>query len=76
MKAKFLKKEIILVILSLLFSNILVGCSINTPPTDSDNKKNSSISQNEKKEISKSGFKPLEGKTFVNNGIPGVIIKN
>lgn len=46
MKAKFLKKEFILVILSLLFSNILVGCSINTPP-------------DEKKEISKDSSKEV-----------------
>ncbi|MCY6372625.1 hypothetical protein [Clostridium ganghwense] len=59
MKVKFLKKEIIFVILSLLFSNILVGCSINTPPTDSDNKKNSSILQDEEKKISKDSSKEV-----------------
>ncbi|MEW9095958.1 MAG: hypothetical protein AB2417_12835 [Clostridiaceae bacterium] len=51
MQAKFLKKKIILVILSLLFSNIVVGCSFNAPPNDSDNKKNSSISKDSSKEV-------------------------
>lgn len=51
MKTKFLKKEFTLVILSILFSNILIGCTINTSTTDSYNKKDSSISQDEKKEV-------------------------
>lgn len=51
MKAKFLKKEFILVVLSLFLSNILIGCSMNTSKTDSYNKENSSISQDEKKEV-------------------------
>lgn len=59
MKAKFLKKDFMLVILSLLFSNILIGCSNNTPSTDSYNKINSSISQCEKKEISKDSSKEV-----------------
>lgn len=59
MNRKFLKKEFILVILSLLFSNIFIGCSINTSTTDSCNKKNSSISQDEKKEISKDSSKEV-----------------
>ncbi|MFD3158795.1 hypothetical protein ACFIJ5_18450 (plasmid) [Haloimpatiens sp. FM7330] len=59
MKVKFFKKEIILVILCLLFSNILVGCSINICLNDSDNKKSSSISQDAKKEISKNSSKKV-----------------
>lgn len=59
MKAKFLKKEFIFVTLSLLFSNILIGCSNNTHTTDSYNKKNPSISQDQKKEISKDSSKEV-----------------
>ncbi|KAJ48729.1 hypothetical protein BD780_000875 [Clostridium tetanomorphum] len=59
MKAKFLKKEIVLVTLSLLFSNILIGCSTNKSTTDSYNKPNSSISQEGKKEISKDSSKEV-----------------
>lgn len=51
MKAEFLKKKFIFVILSLFFSNILIGCSINTSKTDSYNEENSSLSQSEKKEV-------------------------
>lgn len=78
MKSKFLKKEINLVVLSLLFSSILAGCSINTTPTDSNNKKNSSISQNEKKEISKDSPKEVDSteksgkdKNYKSNISPG-----
>lgn len=59
MKGNFLKKKFILVILSLLFSNILIGCSIDKSANDSYNKKNSSISQGEKKEISKDSSKEV-----------------
>lgn len=59
MKAKFLKEKCIFVTLSLLFSNILIGCSNDTPTTDSFNKKSSSISQDEKKEISKDSSKEV-----------------
>jgi len=59
MKAKFLKKKFILVILSLFFSNILIGCSINKSTTDSYNKENPSISQGEKKEPSKDSSKEV-----------------
>ena len=59
MKAKLLKQVIILLILSLAFSNILIGCSINTSTTDSNIKKDSSVSQDEKKEISKDSSKEV-----------------
>lgn len=59
MKAKFLKKKFILVILSLFFANILIGCSINKSTTDSSNKENSSISQDEEKETSKDSSKEV-----------------
>ncbi|MBM7871413.1 hypothetical protein JOC70_002913 [Clostridium pascui] len=59
MKSKFLKKKFILVILSLFFANILIGCSINNSTTDSSNKENSSISQDEKKETSKDSSKEV-----------------
>lgn len=50
MKAKFLKKEIFLIILSLLFSNMLIGCSGNTPAADSYNNKKG-ISKASSKEV-------------------------
>ncbi|WP_097027405.1 hypothetical protein [Clostridium peptidivorans] len=80
MKAKFLKKEFILVILSLLFSNILIGCSIDKSTTASYNKKNSSISQGEKKEISKDSSKEVnsteklgEDENYKNNISPETV---
>lgn len=59
MKSKFLKKKFILVILSLFFSNILIGCSIDKSTIDYSNKENSSISQDEKKETSKNSSKEV-----------------
>ena len=58
MKAKFLKKEFTLVTLSLFFSGLLIGCSTNKPTTETD-KKDSSISQSEKKETSKDSSKEV-----------------
>lgn len=57
MKAKFLKKGIILIILSLLFSNMLIGCSGNTPAANSSNEKKgiSKISSKEVNPTEKSG---------------------
>lgn len=57
MKAKFLKKKFILVILSSFFANILIGCSIDKSTIDYSNKENSSISQSETKETSKASSK-------------------
>ncbi|WP_186429614.1 hypothetical protein [Clostridium sp. BSD9I1] len=59
MKSKFLKKKFILVILSLFFANILIGCSINKSTIDYSNKENSSISQDEEKETSKNSSKEV-----------------
>jgi hypothetical protein len=70
MKSIFLKKHFLLFTLSLFFSNILVGCSINTSATDPYNKKDSSISQVEKKEISADSSKEVNTDEKDKNSIP------
>lgn len=70
MKAKFLKKEIILLILSLLLSNMLIGCSGNSPAADSSNEKKE-ISKNSSKEVSVNpADKPVKDESSKNNVPP------
>lgn len=71
MKVKFFNKVGILVILSLAFSNILMGCSINRSKTDSYNKKDiskevskevNSTEKSEKDENNKNNISPQTAK--------------